>query len=94
MRYEILNRVHASGRQDRLGREVELILSTVEMLDLSAEILSRALQPCPLPVRTLDALHLATLAFIRARGREVVVASYDLRLLAAAKAIGIESIDP
>jgi hypothetical protein len=41
------------------------------------------------PVRTLDALHLASVEFLRGRGQTVELASYDDRLGAAAHAMGI-----
>jgi hypothetical protein len=47
------------------------------------------LQPFPVPVRTLDSLHLATIEFIRGEGEPVELASYDNRLLVAARALGI-----
>jgi len=56
---------------------------------LTPPVLARALQPFPVPVRTLDRLHLATIEFIRAQGETVELASYDNRLLAAARALGI-----
>jgi len=46
-------------------------------------------QPFPVAVRTLDALHLATMDFIRESGEPVQLASYDNRLIAAAEALGI-----
>jgi hypothetical protein len=39
-------------------------------------------------VRTLDALHLATLDFLRGQGLEVWLATYDRRLAAAALSLG------
>ena len=44
--------------------------------------------------RTLDALDLASLEFLRSRGQTVELASYDDRLVAAARAIGIQSLPP
>jgi predicted nucleic acid-binding protein len=41
------------------------------------------------PVRTLDALHLATMDFLRAHGQALELASYDERLLAGARALQI-----
>jgi hypothetical protein len=52
-------------------------------------VLARALDPVPLPVRTLDALHLAAIEFLRAQGQTVELASYDQRFLAAARALKI-----
>lgn len=40
----------------------------------------------------LDALQLATMQFLRQLRQEITVASYDLRLLAAAGALGIEPV--
>jgi hypothetical protein len=37
----------------------------------------------------LDALHLATMDFVQGRGRAIELASYDARLLAAARALRI-----
>ena len=56
-------------------------------------VLARARQPFPLPVRTLDALHLATAAFLRERGHEVQLASYDTRMVQAADAMGMSLCD-
>lgn len=48
-----------------------------------------ALEPFPTPVRTLDALHLASVDF-RRQGRTMQLASYDDRTLEAAAAIEIK----
>jgi hypothetical protein len=42
---------------------------------------ARALDPFPIPVRTLDALHLA-IEFLRVRQQQVELESYDGRLVA------------
>ncbi len=42
-----------------------------------------------MPVRTLDALHLASIDFLRVRGQTVELASYDDRLITAARRLGI-----
>jgi hypothetical protein len=47
------------------------------------------LEPFAVSVRTLDAIHLASLAFVRSRGQAVALASYDDRMLAAARGLGI-----
>jgi hypothetical protein len=56
---------------------------------MSEAALARALEPFPVAVRTLDALHLATMDFIRESGEPVQLASYDNRLIAAAETLGI-----
>lgn len=91
LHYEIWTRIHAGGQTASLAREAELLLGKVVMIDLSADALSRALNPFPVSVRTLDALHLATMEYIRGRRVTVSLASYDLRMLAAAEALGIQA---
>jgi hypothetical protein len=56
---------------------------------LTPLVLARALEPWPMAVRTLDALHLASIEFLRGRGQEVTLASYDDRILAAARGLSI-----
>jgi hypothetical protein len=50
-------------------------------------LLALTLQPFPVPVRILDAAHL--IEFVRAQKQSVKLASYDERLLAAARVLGI-----
>ena len=52
-------------------------------------MLARALEPFPVAVQTLDALHLASLEFIGAQGQKLSLASYDDRMLAAARRMRI-----
>jgi hypothetical protein len=65
------------------------LIGRVAMIEMVGPVLTRALQPFPVPVRTLDAIHLAALEFIRAQKQSVQLASYDERLLAAARFLGI-----
>jgi hypothetical protein len=44
-------------------------------------------------VRTLDALHLASIEFLRTHGQTVALASYDDRLTTAARALEIPLFD-
>ena len=64
------------------------------MVEMIGPVLTRALQPFPVPVRTLDAIHLAALEFIRAQKQSVKLASYDERLLVAARLLGISEWSP
>jgi hypothetical protein len=52
-------------------------------------VLARALGPFPGGVRTLDALHLASIEFLRGHGLQVELASYDEQLLAVTRRLGI-----
>jgi len=51
--------------------------------------MARALEPFPIAVRTLDALHLASIEFLRAQRQAVTLASYDSRLIDAARRMKI-----
>ena len=59
------------------------------MIYLDSSVLSRALEPFLRPVRTLDALHLASIEFLRTHGQSVELATYDDRLARAARDLKI-----
>lgn len=63
--------------------------TSVALIELSPPALARALEPFPRSVRTLDALHLASIEFLRSQRQTVRLASYDDRLLEAARALRI-----
>jgi hypothetical protein len=71
------------------GGRARGLLARVNLTQMSELALARALEPFPVAVRTLDALHLATMDFIRESGEPVRLASYDNRLISAARALGI-----
>lgn len=89
LEYELWNRIHARD----LGRShsdfVRLLLARVSLLALDPLVLSRAVQPFPVATRTLDALHLSSASFLRERGGDVKVATYDERFARAAEGIGL-----
>ena len=65
------------------------------MLELSASVMARALDafPAPAAVRTLDALHLASCSYLAEQGQGVMLASYDRRKNAVARAMDIPLFD-
>jgi predicted nucleic acid-binding protein len=83
--YEVWNRVHARGLIRSHGDAARDLLGRLALVELTAPVLERALEPFAEPVRTLDALHLATLAFLRGARQQVILASYDERLRRAAE---------
>ena len=89
LEYEVWSRIHARGLGLSHGDQVRALIDRVSLMELSPRALARALEPFPVPLRTLDALHLATMDFVRSNGRTVELASYDERLLAGARALGI-----
>lgn len=89
LEYEMWNRLHAHDPGGTLAETARQLLGRVAMLELVPPVLARALEPFPLAVRTLDALHLASLDFLRERGQEVSLATYDRRMAAAAEALEV-----
>ncbi len=89
LEYEVWNRIHAHGFTDSHRQATETFFRRLPLIDFSPAVLARALRPFPIAVRTLDGLHLATIEFLHASGEEVELASYDRRLVAAARALGI-----
>lgn len=87
--YEVWTRVHARGLGASHGESVRLLLGRLAWLELTPVVLARALEPWPVSVRTLDALHLASIEFLRSHGQAVTLASYDDRLVTAADRLSI-----
>jgi predicted nucleic acid-binding protein len=89
LQYEVWNRIHARGLARSHGTEVQDVLARIYLVDMSDAVLARALQPFPITIRTLDALHLATIECLRVQGETVELASYDARLIAAAQTLAV-----
>jgi predicted nucleic acid-binding protein len=87
--YEIWTRINARKLARSHTDEVRALLSRLALIELSPPVLVRALEPFPRPVRTLDALHLASMDFLKKQGQSVTLASYDSRLLNCARALRI-----
>ena len=90
LEYEVWNRIHAQRLGRSHGEEARALIGRLALIELAPPVLARAVEPFPVPVRTLDALHLASIEFLRARGQTMELASYDERLLAAARALEIK----
>jgi len=89
LEYELWNHLHARDLARSHADLARLLLARVSLLALDPAVLSRALQPFPMPTRRLDALHLASASYLRERGADVQVATYDERLAGAAEGIGL-----
>ena len=87
--YEVWNRLHALGLDRSHGDDARAVIERVTLIEMAPAVLARALEPFPAPVRTLDALHLASIEFLRAHNQTVALATYDRRLAAGARALGI-----
>ena len=94
LEYEVWNRVHARGLGRSHGQEARALIGRLALIELNPPVLARAVEPFPVPVRTLDALHLASIEFLRSRRQAVELLSYDDRLLTAARALRIPLYQP
>jgi predicted nucleic acid-binding protein len=93
MEYELWNRLHAMGFAPSHGEAARGLVSQIALLELSPEVLQRALEPYPVRIRTLDALHLASLGFLQTHGQKVELATYDTTMADAARAMRMSLID-
>lgn len=89
LEYEIWARINARKLTRSHGDEVRALLARVALLELAPPVLARALEPFPTLVRTLDALHLASIEFLRKQRQNITLASYDTRLVDAARGLRI-----
>lgn len=93
LEYEVWVRLHARGLGTVNAEPARELLGRVSLMDLSRSVLARALEPFPMPLRTLDALHVASVVHLHERGRRVQLASYDRRMVAVARAMQIPLYD-
>jgi predicted nucleic acid-binding protein len=93
LEYELWTRVHARNLMKTHAEAVRALLGRVALLELAPPVLARALERFSVPLRTLDALHLASAEFLRQNGQHVELASYDARMLDAARGLGIAIAD-
>lgn len=90
LEYECWTRVHARRLAGSHGEALRSLLLRVSLLELSPIVLERTLEPFPVPVRTLDALHLGSVEFLRSRRIDVRLATYDSRMAEAARMMNID----
>ena len=93
LEYELWVRIHARGLGGSHHEGVRQLLSRVAFIEMAPPVLERALEPFPVAVRTLDALHLASVQFLIERGQKVALATYDGRLAAAARKLSVPLVD-
>jgi len=86
---EVYVRLHARQAAAGLLEATELLFSTFDISEMTLPAVASALGPFPLPVRALDAIHLATAAHLAEAGARVEIATYDHRMAQAATALGL-----
>ena len=88
LRKAVAGRLAAPG-EGQARREVEGFFARASVVPVSDAVMARAGRPFPVePVRTLDAMHLATIELIG--DRQLAVLTLDSRVRANAIALGFE----
>jgi hypothetical protein len=62
--YELWTTVHRRSLGGTVAKDVQAMLASILLIDLSPDALKRAQEPFPIALRTLDAMHLATAEFV------------------------------
>jgi predicted nucleic acid-binding protein len=89
LEYELWTRVHARKLSETHGEAARLLIGRVSLLELLPIVSGRVLEPFPVSVRTLDAMHLASIEFLRSQGHRLELATYDKHMQQAARRMGI-----
>jgi predicted nucleic acid-binding protein len=90
----LFDRLRLSGAVDDvqvvdLHQELRRILRSIGLVALTEDVLRCASGPMPTVIGSLDAIHLATASEVqRELGRTVTVATHDVQLARAARALG------
>lgn len=72
--------------------EMRVVLDTVDLVEISPALMTQAAALAPPELRTLDAIHLATLLLVGAANLDVI--TYDDRLATAARQHGFTVVRP
>ena len=89
LQYELWTRVNGRKLAKSHGDAARDILARIHLVEMSSDVLARAIDRFPKPVRTLDALHLASIEYLRKADVDVTLATYDQRMRTAARALKI-----
>ena len=93
LEYELWTRLHSLEVVASHGEAARNLIGRIALLELAPPVLARAMDAFPVSVRTLDALHLASVEYLRENGQRVELASYDRRMVLAAEAMRIPIFD-
>ena len=90
----VLHRCRLAGEFDdealAVARErLDAVLAGIDLLELSMQIKQRAMDPFPVHVRTLDALHIATALAVAAGSGATALFSHDKGMNLCARCLGI-----
>ncbi|MCY3857567.1 MAG: PIN domain-containing protein [Gammaproteobacteria bacterium] len=93
--YELWTRLHVYDIQEVHRDTARLLIGRVSLIEMTPAALDWIVDSIPIDVnlRTLDAIHIATCVYLRNAGQEISLASYDLRMSAAATSLNIPLFD-
>lgn len=74
--------------------DLEQLLARIEWIEISSLTMGLLYHAPPVGLRTLDAIHLATMEFLSRELGAAALATYDSRLARAARAMGFEVVTP
>jgi predicted nucleic acid-binding protein len=89
LQYELFVRLNSRRLGKTHGDAAHQLVGRLAILELSQVVFARALEPFPTELRTLDALHVASIEFLRAQNINVSLLTYDSRMRDAANALRI-----
>jgi hypothetical protein len=84
-----LIRAMSKPKLAQLRDEAEKNLARIALVPLDQGVLKRAGEPFPTPIKTLDAIHLATALLLNEAIGEIVLLTHDRQLGVAALACGL-----
>jgi predicted nucleic acid-binding protein len=90
--YETWTRLNAHELRETHGEAARILIGQTALVEVSPSILERALEPFPAPIRTLDAMHLASIVFLKENGQRIELATYDRRMRAVATEMDIRLV--
>jgi hypothetical protein len=68
LEYEVWVRLNARGLEASHGDAARRLVERLAFVEMLPNVLARALEPFPAPMRTLDALHFVSIEFLRVCG--------------------------
>jgi predicted nucleic acid-binding protein len=92
LEYETMTRIHLRALGAPGVAAARKLFDGLTFVEMTPDVLARALAPFPIHVRARDVLHLATTDYPRAGGKSINLATYDKRFAAAAAALGFSLV--
>lgn len=92
--FETRVRAARHGAAAEIEQPLNTVLSHISFVEIDGKTMDLIYREVPRNLRTLDAIHLATLEYFNREIGETQLATYDRRLAAAAQAMGFEVLAP